>query len=250
MTSVPVATPTDAPRGEPVVKVTGATKTFRNGDLVFEALRGVDLQAWPGEFVSIVGRSGSGKSTLINLIAGIDRPTSGRIEVNGTVLGKLTENQLAAWRGRNVGVVFQFFQLLPTLTVIENVMLPMELCRTVPVKSCRPRAMELLDRVGIAETAGKLPTTLSGGQQQRAAIARALANTPPVLVADEPTGNLDAQTGEAVLDLLGELAAAGTCVLMVTHERDTVRWVRRTITLADGLIAPNAVPETTAGAAR
>jgi putative ABC transport system ATP-binding protein len=218
----------------PIVSVTAAVKTFRAGPTEFQALRGVDLFARPGEFVAIVGRSGSGKSTLLNLVAGIDRPTSGRVEVAGTVLGDLDENRLAAWRGRTVGVVFQFFQLLPTLTVAENVMLPMELCRTVPGPQRRTRALELLDRVGVAALADKLPSTLSGGEQQRSAIARALANDPPVLVADEPTGNLDAETGDAVLDLISGLAAAGTCVLMVTHERDLARWVQRTDTLADG----------------
>ncbi|MEO3855519.1 ABC transporter ATP-binding protein [Acrocarpospora sp. B8E8] len=226
-----------------VVKVTQAVKTFRNGTTVFEALRGVDLRVREGEFVAIVGRSGSGKSTLLNLVAGIDRPTSGSIEVAGTSLNELSENQLAAWRGKTVGVVFQFFQLLPTLTVGENVMLPMELCRTVPPGERRARATTLLERVGIGRLAGKLPSALSGGEQQRAAIARALANDPPVLVADEPTGNLDAQTGTAVLDLLAELAALGTCVLMVTHERDLAAWVDRTVTIADGRITST---ETTA----
>jgi putative ABC transport system ATP-binding protein len=221
---------------EPVVTVTGAVKTFSTGTTQFHALRGVDLAARAGEFVAIVGRSGSGKSTLLNLVAGIDRPTSGRIEVAGTVLNDLGEGRLAAWRGRTVGVVFQFFQLLPTLTVAENVMLPMELCRSVPAGRRRPRALELLDRVGIVDLAGKLPSALSGGEQQRAAIARALANDPPVLVADEPTGNLDAETGDAVLDLISGLAAGGTCVLMVTHERDITGWVDRTVALADGRI--------------
>jgi putative ABC transport system ATP-binding protein len=228
-----------------VVAVTAAVKTFRTGTTAFTALRGVDLAARHGEFVAIVGRSGSGKSTLLNLIAGIDRPTLGRVEVAGTVLGDLNENRLAAWRGRTVGVVFQFFQLLPTLTVAENVMLPMELCRTVPARRRRSRALDLLDQVGVAALADKLPSTLSGGEQQRAAIARALANDPPVLVADEPTGNLDAHTGDAVLDLLAGLAAAGTCVLMVTHERDITARVQRTITLTDGRIAPAAATTTT-----
>lgn len=231
--------------GDPVVKVTAAAKTYRTGSTEVPVLRGVDLSARAGEFVAIVGRSGSGKSTLLNLIAGLDRPTSGRIEVAGTVLGDLGENRLAAWRGQTVGVVFQFFQLLPTLTVAENVMLPMELCRSVPTGRRRPRALELLDQVGIAGLADKLPSTLSGGEQQRAAIARALANEPRVLVADEPTGNLDAETGDAVLDLIGALAAGGTCVLMVTHERDLTGRVERTVTLADGRVVPG--PGSSAG---
>ncbi len=220
----------------PMVRVSGATRTYRVGTAVFEALSGVDVTAQAGEFVAIVGRSGSGKSTLLNLIAGIDQPTAGRVEVAGTDLGELSENRLAAWRGRTVGVVFQFFQLLPTLTVAENVMLPMELSGGVPAGKRRPLAMELLDRVGISGLADKLPSMMSGGEQQRAAIARALANDPPVLVADEPTGNLDATTGDAVLELLATLAADGTCVLMVTHERDIAERVSRTVTLADGRI--------------
>jgi putative ABC transport system ATP-binding protein len=228
--------PTPATTGDPVVTVSAAVKTFHSGGNEFQALRGVDLIARTGEFVAVVGRSGSGKSTLLNLIAGIDRPTSGTIDVAGTLLNDLDENRLAAWRGRTVGVVFQFFQLLPTLTVAENVILPMELCKTVPTPRRRGRAMDLLDQVGIAGLADKMPSALSGGEQQRAAIARALANDPPVLVADEPTGNLDAETSDAVLDLIAGLAAKGTCVLMVTHERDVTRWVGRTITLADGRV--------------
>jgi len=240
---VTTETMTPALAGDPMVTVTAAVKTYHIGTSEFSALRGVDLCARRGEFVAIVGRSGSGKSTLLNLIAGIDRPTSGRIEVAGTALGDLSENRLAAWRGRTVGVVFQFFQLLPTLTVAENVMLPMELCRTVPARRRRSRAMELLDQVGVAALADKLPSALSGGEQQRAAIARALANDPPVLIADEPTGNLDADTGDAVLDVIAGLAAAGTCVLMVTHERDITNWVQRTVTLADGKVTSPPAPD-------
>lgn len=198
------------------------------------ALRQVDLRVGRGEFVAVVGKSGCGKSTLLNLVTGIDRPTEGTVRVAGTALGALDEGRLAAWRGRHVGVVFQFFQLLPTLTVLENVMLPMELCATRRPREARARGLELLERVGIADQAAKLPTTLSGGQQQRAAIARALANDPPVLVADEPTGNLDSRTAEAVLALLADTARGGRTVLMVTHERDVAALVDRVVTLADG----------------
>jgi putative ABC transport system ATP-binding protein len=183
-----------------------------------------------------VGRSGSGKSTLLNLVAGIDRPTSGEVVVGGAPVGGLDESALAAWRGRNVGVVFQFFQLLPTLTVVENVALPMDLCATRSPRDARARAMELLAQVGIVDQATKLPASLSGGQQQRAAIARALANDPPVLVADEPTGNLDSRTAESVLGLLRVTAGAGRTVLMVTHERDVAGLVDRVVTLADGRV--------------
>jgi putative ABC transport system ATP-binding protein len=226
-----------APDPHLVVDVEKVVKIYRSASAEFRAVDGIDLRARRGEFVAVVGRSGSGKSTLMNLIAGLDRPTSGHLRIAGTDLDGLTENQLAAWRGRAVGVVFQFFQLLPSLTVAENVVLPMELSRTVAVRHRRDRALAMLDRVGLRTHADKLPATLSGGEQQRAAIARALVNDPPVLVADEPTGNLDTHTGDAVLDLLGEVAAAGTCVLMVTHERDITRWVHRTVTLADGRVA-------------
>jgi putative ABC transport system ATP-binding protein len=184
--------------------------------------------------VAIVGRSGSGKSTLLNMVGGIDRPTSGSVRVLETTLGDLSQSRLAAWRGRTVGVVFQFFQLLPTLTAAENVMLPMDFSGSFPARERRKRALELLSRVGTADQADKLPAALSGGQQQRIAIARALANDPPLIIADEPTGNLDSATGEEIFRLFGELAAAGRTVLVVTHERDVA--ATRTVTLADGRI--------------
>jgi len=199
----------------------------------------VSLDVAAGEFVAIVGKSGSGKSTLINLIAGIDRPSAGEVVVAGTAVHTLDESRLASWRGRHVGVVFQFFQLLPTLTVLENVMLPMDFCATYAKAQARERALRLLADVGIAEHAHKLPSALSGGQQQRAAIARALANDPPLIVADEPTGNLDTATADAVLALLCGLARTGKTVLMVTHERDVSRIADRVVTLADGRVVDN-----------
>jgi putative ABC transport system ATP-binding protein len=189
-----------------------------------------------GEFVAVVGRSGSGKTTLLNLIAGIDRPTSGTVRVAGADLGSLSESGLAGWRGENVGLVFQFFQLLPTLTVIENVMLPMDFAKAIPVRERRSRAQQLLERVGIGEQADKVPATLSGGQQQRAAIARALANDPPILLADEPTGNLDSVTADAVLELFADLNADGRTIVVVTHERDIRAIVGREVTLVDGRV--------------
>jgi putative ABC transport system ATP-binding protein len=198
------------------------------------ALDGVTLELPRGAFVAVVGRSGSGKSTLVNLIAGLDRSTAGEIHVDDVPVHALGEEALAAWRGRSVGVVFQFFQLLPTLSVVENVMLPMDFRGVLPLAEMRARALELLERVGLADQAAKLPTALSGGQQQRAAIARALANDPPLLVADEPTGNLDSHTAEEVLDLLAAQARAGTSILMVTHERELSGRVDRVLTLADG----------------
>ncbi len=219
------------------IELRSVTKHYPAEGGGFTALRDVDLRIAPGEFVAVVGKSGSGKSTLLNLVAGIDRPTAGEVRVTGTALRGLDESRLAAWRGRNVGVVFQFFQLLPTLTVLENVTLPMDLCSTWPPRVARARAMELLEQVGIADQGGKLPSGLSGGQQQRAAIARALANDPPVLVADEPTGNLDSRTAGSVLELLAATAGKGRTVLMVTHERDVVGFVDRVVTLSDGGVA-------------
>jgi len=220
-----------------MIELRGVTKHYPGEGGGFTALRGVDLRVAPGEFVAVVGKSGSGKSTLLNLVAGIDRPSAGEVRVAGTALQALDESRLAAWRGRNVGVVFQFFQLLPTLTALENVALPMDLCGTRPPREARERALALLEQMGIADQAAKLPSALSGGQQQRAAIARALANDPPVLVADEPTGNLDSRTAESVLEILAATAGKGRSVLMVTHERDVAGLVDRVVTLADGRMA-------------
>jgi len=213
------------------------TKTYDTPAGPFLALRDVDLDVQPGELVGITGKSGSGKSTLLNVIAAIDRPTSGDVTVAGTPLHQSSERVLARWRGATVGIVFQFFQLLPTLTVVENVMLPMDFLGTRPVKSRRPHALELLARVGLADQAGKLPAALSGGQQQRVAIARALANDPPIVTADEPTGNLDSETAGALLELFRTLAAAGTTIVIATHERDIARLASRTFALEDGRIA-------------
>jgi putative ABC transport system ATP-binding protein len=220
----------------PVIRLCGLSRTFTTPFGPFAALRGVSLDVRAGEFMAVVGRSGSGKSTLLNLMSGIDRPSAGEVHIAGTSVHALPEGRLAAWRGRNVGVVFQFFQLLPTLTIAENVMLPMDFCRTYPARARRPRALELLDRVGIAEQADKLPAALSVGQQQRAAIARALANDPPVVLADEPTGNLDSQTADVVFQVLAKLADGGKVVVIVTHDRDIGRNVNRVIALADGAI--------------
>jgi putative ABC transport system ATP-binding protein len=223
--------------GGPVIDVHGVVKTYSLPSGDFTAVAGIDLRVGAGEFVTVVGKSGSGKTTLLNLLAGIDRPTAGRIMIADTTVHELRGSRLAAWRGRTIGLVFQFFQLLPTLTVAENVMLPMDFCATFPTRERRRRAVDLLDRVGIAEQADKLPSSLSGGQQQRAAVARALANDPPVLLADEPTGNLDSATSESVLGLFQQLAADGATLLMVTHERDASRFATRQVTLVDGRIS-------------
>jgi len=219
-----------------LIELRQATKTFEGPAGVFTALNRVDLRIEKGEFVTIVGKSGSGKSTLLNLLAGIDRPTEGEVIVSGTRVDALGESACASWRGKTIGVVFQFFQLLPTLTVVENVMLPMDFCGTYPFRERYPRAMELLHRVGLADQAGKLPSALSGGEQQRVALSRALANDPPIIVADEPTGNLDTQTAEAVMDLFRRLAEDGKTVVMVTHERNSIPSMSRRIVLNDGVV--------------
>jgi putative ABC transport system ATP-binding protein len=224
-----------------LVELRGVSKTFETAAGSFQALRGVSIDIDSGEFVAITGRSGSGKSTLINMLTGIDRPTSGEVVVGGVPLHELSENQLAIWRGRNLGVIFQFFQLLPTLTVIDNVMLPMDFADSYPPRERHDRAMSLLDLVNLGEHAHKLPAGLSGGQQQRAAIARALANDPPLLVADEPTGNLDSVTAESVFQLFERLVDEGKTILMVTHDRALADRTGRRIELLDGRVV--AVPD-------
>jgi putative ABC transport system ATP-binding protein len=219
-----------------MIKLQHVTKSYCTPAGDYAALRNVDLAIGAGEFVAIAGKSGSGKSTLMNMMGGIDRPSSGSVEVDGMAIHGLGENQLAKWRGRRVGFVFQFFQLLPTLTISENVMLPMDFCHTFPVKDRRKRALDLLDRVGVARHADKLPSALSGGEQQRAAIARALANGPTVVLADEPTGNLDSSTSTEVLALFREVASSGTTVVIATHERDITCVVDRRIEMADGVL--------------
>ncbi len=219
-----------------LVQLTNVVKSFKTAAGAYTALHGVDLQIMPGEFVAIVGKSGSGKSTLMNMITGIDRPTSGSVLVGGTAVHTLSEDQAAQWRGQTLGIVFQFFQLLPALSLYENVLLPMDFVRVLPKAARAKRAADLLARMGLADHSHKLPTAVSGGQQQRAAIARALANDPLLIVADEPTGNLDSHTADQVFQLFTELAAAGKTIVMVTHDRDLARRAGRTITLADGRI--------------
>lgn len=202
----------------------------------FIALRGVDLKIDKGEFVAVIGKSGSGKTTLINMITGIDKPSSGEINIGSVPVHTLREGPMAEWRGRNVGVIFQFFQLLPMLSCIENIMLPMDFCNLYNPRERKDRAMHLLQQVGLEEHAFKLPSEISGGQQQRVAIARALANDPPILVADEPTGNLDSRTAVTIFNLFEELVKEGKTILMVTHDQDLAKRVTRTIIIADGEI--------------
>ena len=221
---------------EHLIELRQVVKTYESAAGTFPALKDIDLQVDSGEFVAVIGRSGSGKSTLINMVTGIDRPTSGEVLVGDTAVHTLSEGQMAVWRGRNVGVIFQFFQLLPTLTVIENVMLPMDFCNMYSPRERRERAMHLLEQMEMAEHAHKLPSAISGGQQQRVAIARALANDPPIVAADEPTGNLDSKTAESVFRLFENLVDQGKTILMVTHDRDLARRVTRTLILSDGEI--------------
>ncbi len=221
-----------------MISLNQVNKTYETPAGKFAALKDIDLQIESGQFVGIVGKSGSGKSTLLNMVAGIDRPSAGTVAVAGTEIQSLSENKLAAWRGRNVGFVFQFFQLLPTLTAAENVMLPMDFSKGVPLRERRKRAVALLERVGVGLHADKLPATLSGGEQQRVAIARALANEPPLVLADEPTGNLDSVTATAILDLFRDMANQGTTVVIATHEADIARVIDRRIEISDGEIHP------------
>ena len=226
----------------PLISLTGVAKAYESTAGPVVALHDVNLDVQQGEFVAVIGKSGSGKTTLINLLTGIDSPSAGSIRVASTDVHTLDQESLSAWRGRSVGIVFQFFQLLPSLTIAENVMLPMDFCNTYAPRERRRRALDLLAQMGIADQADKLPTALSGGQQQRGAIARALANDPPLIVADEPTGNLDSHTAEQVMEFFAHLVTSGKTVVMVTHERDLSRYFARSITLMDGTIVSHEAP--------
>ena len=225
---------TDGSSGHALIDLRGVFKSYETGAGDVPVLKDINLRVREGEFVSVVGPSGSGKSTMLNMITGIDRPSDGEVFVAGEAVHGMSENQLARWRGKNVGVIFQFFQLLPTLTVLENVMLPMDFCNVYKRGERKARAMELLEMVGIADQAHKLPSSLSGGQQQRAAIARALANDPPVIVGDEPTGNLDTHTADEVFKLFERLVAQGKTLMIVTHDRGLSGRTGRVIHLLDG----------------
>lgn len=219
-----------------MIKLQNVSKTYETAAGEFRALRNVDCEIRPGEFVAVTGKSGSGKSTLLNVIGGIDTPSSGSVVIAGNAIQSLGESKLAAWRGRNVGFVFQFFQLLPTLTAVENILLAMDYGAQYAASERPERAMYLLELVGMVDQAHRLPNSLSGGQQQCVAIARALANDPVLLTADEPTGNLDSKSAEMVFHLFETLAQAGKTILMVTHDNDLAARAQRTIRLADGRI--------------
>ena len=220
----------------PIIDLCKVSKQFPSSGGDVAVLRDISLAMEQGKYVAIVGKSGSGKSTLLNMLTGIDHPSNGTVRINSTEVHTLDESTLANWRGRNIGIVFQFFQLIPTLTVAENVLLAMDLVGVIPVDERAGRTKALLEQVGIAQHADKLPSALSGGEQQRAAIARALANDPPILVADEPTGNLDSKTTEIILNLFADLVSAGKTVIVVTHEKVSNSVYDRIITLQDGVI--------------
>mgnify|MGYP000847685282 CR=1 FL=1 len=220
----------------PLIAVRDLVKSYHVGPTEVPALRGVLLNIWPGEFVAVVGPSGSGKSTLLNMIAGVDRLSAGEVLVGGRAIQRLPEADLARWRGTNLGIVFQFFQMLPTMTLLNNVMLPMELAKRYTPAERRARAADLLERVGLQDHLHKLPSRVSGGQQQRAAVARALANDPPIILGDEPTGNLDSGSAEVVFDLFAELVAGGKTVLMVTQDEALAARMPRRIELSEGRV--------------
>jgi putative ABC transport system ATP-binding protein len=224
-----------------MIDLRGIVKVYETAAGPFTALKGVDLTVQAGEFVAVVGKSGSGKSTLINMFTGIDHPTEGEVIVAGTPIRQLNEEQMALWRGKHMGIIFQFFQLLPTLSVVENVMIPMDLAGLYGMDERYARAVHLLDQMGMAGDAHKFPAALSAGQQQRAAIARALANDPPILVADEPTGNLDTKAAAGVFALFAALVEQGKTILMVTHDAELARQAPRRVTIADGLIVGDEV---------
>ena len=221
---------------EESIQMRSVVKTFKNAAGEFTVLHGIDLTVYKGDFVAVVGKSGSGKSTLLNMITGIDHPTSGQVVIGGTDIYKMTESQRSLWRGKNLGIVFQFFQLLPMLTLLENVMLPMDYVGLYGFDERPKKAMQLLEMVGLENQAHTLPLAVSTGQQQAAAIARALATNPPLLVADEPTGNLDSRAADAIIDLFEELVGNGKTIVMVTHDPSMTSRTSRTVTLSDGIL--------------
>ncbi len=236
----------NAPAPAPIIQLRNVVKTYHSEAGDFTALKGLNLEVYPGEFLGILGKSGAGKSTLLNMLTGVDQVTSGEVLMRSgdgiVALHTLDENALALWRGRNMGIVYQSFQLLPTLTLVENVMLPMDLCGDYHPRRSRERAMELLRMVELEEHARKIPAFISGGQKQRVAIARALANDPPIIVADEPTGSLDSTTAEHIFELFKKLVAAGKTIVMVTHDQGLMPRFTRYKFLADGAWVEEGTP--------
>jgi putative ABC transport system ATP-binding protein len=232
----------DAGNTGSVIQLRGVEKVFHTGRVEYPALRGVDLAVNHGELVAVVGPSGSGKSTILNIITGIDRPTAGQVTVTGRNLIDLTEEELAIWRGDHIGIVFQFFQLLPTLTAAENVMLPLDFAGTGSVAERAERAQRRLEQVGLGDKLGNFPAELSGGEQQRVAIARALACDPAILVADEPTGNLDSDTASEMFEVFGKVNADGTTIVYVTHDPGLADEAHRVVTIRDGQVVDGGPP--------
>lgn len=237
-------TPANERLVQPLIEMHAIDKVFKTPVGEIRVLKNIDVAIQSGDFVSVIGRSGSGKSTLINMLTGIDHPTHGTVIVDGTPIHTLSESAMSTWRGRKLGVVFQFFQLLPMLTLLENVLLPMDFCSMYAPQEREERALKLLERVGLADFVHKLPGAVSGGQQQSAAVARALANDPPILIADEPTGNLDSRTAEDVMQLFEELNTNGKTIIMVTHDRSLARRARRTLVISDGELIPEPISQT------
>jgi putative ABC transport system ATP-binding protein len=223
--------------GEPLIRLRGVTKRYRTAAGDFTALSGIDLDVYPGEFVGIFGKSGAGKTTLINMLTGVDHISAGEVWVNSTSIHKQDENRLVLWRGKNLGIIYQSFYLMPTLSLLNNVMLPMDVCGLYRRGESELRAMDLLRMVELEDHAFKLPSAISGGQQQRVAIARALANDPPIIVADEPTGRLDSTTAETIFQIFTQLVARGKTILMVTHDRSLAQRVNRMLRMTDGQIS-------------
>jgi len=221
---------------ESFIQTRNLTKTYETPAGPLNVLRGLDMEIGKGEFIALVGSSGGGKTTFLNMLTGVDKPTSGMVFVDGVDVANTSERKLTRWRGRNVGIVFQFFQLLPTLTVLENVIMPMDFCNVHKPKERRDKAMSLLERFDVVDQAHKTPDMLSGGQQQRVAIARALANDPPLVIGDEPTGNLDRMSAAVVFDTFYEMQEQGHTIIVVTHDREVVRDVPNVLTLQDGLV--------------
>jgi putative ABC transport system ATP-binding protein len=227
-----------AQRPEPLIRMRSVTKSYQTATGEFQALKGIDLDIFPGEFVAIVGKSGAGKTTLINMLTGVDHLSSGEVWIDGTPVHGLDENRLALWRGRKLGIIYQSFYLMPSLSLLQNVLLPMDFCGLYQGRKSQGRGLDLLRQVELHEHAHKLPSAVSGGQQQRVAIARALANDPPIIIADEPTGRLDSVTAEVIFSIFQELVDQGKTILMVTHDRGLASRVSRTIHIADGEIIP------------
>jgi ABC-type lipoprotein export system ATPase subunit len=223
------------------IQMNRVVKTFHTTAGEYKALKGINLAFREHEFVSVIGKSGSGKSTLLNMITGIDHPTSGEVIIGNTNIYKMNESQRSLWRGRNLGIVFQFFQLMPMLTLLENTMLPMDYCSVFPLQDRPKRAMELLSMVNLQDQAHKLPSAVSSGQQQSAAIARAMATDPPIIVADEPTGNLDSRSADTIIQLFDELVRQGKTIIMVTHDPSMTEKTSRTVIISDGEIIDEAI---------